>query len=149
MKNWRHVLDVLPGLGSACIFSNMRNMQSSSCSVWVNVHWRRIKWKDFHFSDLIGSSFTLGLHVILVHIRLKGLTYHMCFTSIQDVLKTPNIINFEENTKCNALVLHRALVMQITIVLFTVLVIDLYPQRLSTSIYIHFMHSRLKAYAHQ
>lgn len=31
--------------------------------------WRRIKWKDFHFSDLIGSSFTLGLHVNLVHIR--------------------------------------------------------------------------------
>lgn len=63
----------------------------------------------------------------------------MCFTSIQDVLKTPNIISFEENTKCNALVLHRALVMQITIVLFTVLVIDLYPQRLSTSI--HSLHA--------
>lgn len=73
----------------------------------------------------------------------------MCFTSIQNLLKTPNIINFEENTKRNTLVLHRALVMQITIVLFTVLIIDLYPQRLSTSIYIHFMHSRLKAYAHQ
>lgn len=73
----------------------------------------------------------------------------MCFTSIQNLLKTPNIINFEENTKCNTLVLHRALVMQITIVLFTVLIIDLYPQRLNTSIYIHFMHSRLKAYAHQ